>query len=176
MEKIRKGNDIEIQWEIYVGKGFNEVPYDLTGKNLTLYLKDPFGFIKVEDYSVQGNMISFVFWGKDQKHSGIYSIILVENEGMKGMHTVDECDAFALVNHSCESGGESEGVVRCEHLQFRSNMGLFAPSTGANISVDSFLSETSINPVQNRVITGALEGYIPLQQQFSDEFNNDFSR
>lgn len=36
MEKIRKGNDIEVQWAIYAGYGINEAPYDLTGRNLTL--------------------------------------------------------------------------------------------------------------------------------------------
>lgn len=160
MEKIRKGNDIEIQWAIYVGKGFNEVPYDLTGKNLTLYLKDSFGLIEVEDYSVQGNIISFVFWGKDQKRTCIYSITLVENEGMEGMHTVDECEAFSLVNHSCETGGESEGRVECIHLQFRANMGVFTPTLGGEIEVDDALSLESENPVQNKVITLALQNEI----------------
>jgi hypothetical protein len=51
-------------------------------------------------------------------------------------------------------------------------MGLFAPSTGANISVDSFLSETSINPVQNRVITGALNA---KADKAPSDMNNDFS-
>ena len=157
MEKIRKGNDIEVQWAIYVGKGINEAPYDLTGKKISLYLKNSFGTTEIYDFSVDKHVISFMYWGKNQKQTGIYSIVLVENEGREGMHTVDECDAFSLVNHSCETGGESEGRVECVHLQFRSNMGVFVPTIGASIEVDDTLSLFSENPVQNKVITLALQ-------------------
>ena len=162
MEKIRKGNDIRIQWAIYAGKGINETPYDLTGKNLTLYLKNSFGMKEVYDYTVDKHVISFTFWGKEQQHTGVYSIVLVENEGREGMHTVDECDAFNLVSHSCQTGGDSEGRVECIHLQFRANMGITIPANGGgetpSIEVDSELSTTSTNPVQNKVVTEALNG------------------
>lgn len=156
MEKIRKGNDIEIQWAIYAGKGVNEAPYDLTGKNVSLYLKNSFGRQEVYEYSVEKHVVRFMFWGKDQNQTGKYSLVLVENEGRQGMHTVDECDAFNLVNHSCETGGETEGRVECVHLQFRANMGIFMPTTGA-IDVDDKLSLVSENPVQNKVISLALQ-------------------
>lgn len=157
MEKIRKGNDIEIQWAIYAGKGINEAPYDLTGKNVTLYLKNSFGTQEVYDYTIEKHVIRFTYWGKDQKQTGKYSLMLIENEGRPGMHTVDECDAFNLVNHSCETGGEAEGRVECVHLQFRANMGIFMPTTGLQIEVDSKLSLESENPVQNKVVTGVLQ-------------------
>lgn len=157
MEKIRKGNDIEIQWAIYAGKGINEAPYDLTGKNVTLYLKNSFGAQEVYEYTIEKHVIRFTFWGKDQKQTGKYSLMLIENEGRPGMHTVDECDAFNLVNHSCETGGESEGRVECVHLQFRANMGVFMPGAGLQMEVDSSLSLESENPVQNKVITASLQ-------------------
>lgn len=158
MEKIRKGNDIEIQWAIYAGQGINEAPYDLTGKNLTLYFRNQFGRTEIYDYKVERHIISFMFWGKDQKHTGTYSIELVENEGREGMHTVDECEAFTLVSHSCQTGGESEGRVECIHLQFRSQMSVGFPSSGggSGIVVDNVLSESSENPVQNKVVTSAI--------------------
>lgn len=158
MEKIRKGNDIEIQWAIYAGQGINEAPYDLTGKNLTLYFRNQFGRTEIYDYKVERHIISFMFWGKDQKHTGTYSIELVENEGREGMHTVDECEAFTLVSHSCQTGGESEGRVECIHLQFRSHMSVGFPSSGggSDIVVDNVLSESSENPVQNKVVTSAI--------------------
>lgn len=158
MEKIRKGNDIEIQWAIYAGQGINEAPYDLTGKNLTLYFRNQFGRTEIYDYKVERHIISFMFWGKDQKHTGTYSIELVENEGREGMHTVDECEAFTLVSHSCQTGGESEGRVECIHLQFRSQMSVGFPSSGggSDIVVDNVLSESSENPVQNKVVTSAI--------------------
>lgn len=162
MEKIRKGNDIQVQWAIYVGSGINEVPYDLTGRNLSLYLKTQMGRIEVYDFTIEKHIISFMYWGKDQKKTGTYSIELVENEGREGMHTVDECDAFNLVSHSCQTGGDSEGRVECIHLQFRANMGITIPANGGgetpSIEVDSELSTTSTNPVQNKVVTEALNG------------------
>jgi len=162
MEKIRKGNDIEVQWAIYAGYGINEAPYDLTGRNLTLYLRNQFGRHEVYDFTVDKHIISFKFWGKDQKQTGTYSIELVENEGREGMHTVDECEAFTLVSHSCQTGGESEGRVECIHLQFRANMGITVPGNGGgetpSVEVDNVLSETSENPVQNKVVTSAING------------------
>lgn len=160
MEKIRKGNDIEIQWAIYAGQGINEAPYDLSGRNLTLYLRNQFGRTEVYDFKTERHILSFSFYGKDQKHTGTYSIELVENEGREGMHTVDECDAFTLVSHSCQTGGESEGRVECIHLQFRSHMSVGFPSSGGgtDIVVDNVLSETSENPVQNKVVTQAING------------------
>lgn len=158
MEKIRKGNDIEVQWAIYAGVGINEAPYDLTGKNLSLFLKNQFGRTEVYEYTIERHVVRFMFWGKDQKQTGTYSIELVENEGRRGMHTVDECDAFTLVNHSCQTGGDSEGRVECIHLQFRANMGITVPTigTGGDVTIDDKLSLVSENPVQNKVITLAL--------------------
>jgi archaellum component FlaC len=157
MEKIRKGNDIKVQWAIYAGCGINEAPYDLTGRNLTLYMKNQFSRFEVYDFTIEKHIITFMFWGKEQQHTGVYSIELVENEGREGMHTVDECDAFQIVSHSCETGGDSEGRVECIHLQFRANMGVSVPVIGAGLEVDSQLSLESENPVQNKVITATLQ-------------------
>lgn len=159
MERIRKGNDIEIQWAIYAGQGIDETPYDLSGKNLTLYLKNQRENIEIYDFETERHVLSFVFYGKDQFHTGNYSIELVENEGKEGMHTVDQCDAFTLVSHSCETGGESEGRAECIHLQFRTQMtiGSNASSGGYEIVVDDVLSEHSENPVQNKVVTKAID-------------------
>lgn len=72
------------------------------------------------------------------------------------------------------------------------------------IDIDSSLSTTSTNPVMNKIVTGELnkkadksyvdtklseigggqggggnfsvEGFIPLSRDFSDDFNNDFTR
>lgn len=162
MEKIRKGNDIEVLWAIYAGEGINEAPYDLTGKNLTLYVRNQFGRKEIYDFEVSKHVLRWMFWGKDQSQLGTYSLELVENEGREGMHTVDECDAFQLVSHSCETGGDSEGRVECVHLQFRANMGISIPANGGgdtpSIEVDNVLSETSENPVQNKVVTSAING------------------
>lgn len=155
MEKIRKGNDIRIKWAIYAGKGVNELPYDLTGKNITIYLKNAYDAIKVTDFIIEKHIIKFMFWGAEQEHTGSYSLTLVENEGLKGMRTVDECDAFALVNHSFQTGGKAESHVECKHLRFRTNFRV-GEGAGVSIVVDDKLSLESENPVQNKVVTEQL--------------------
>ena len=174
MEKIRKGNDIEVLWAIYAGEGINEAPYDLTGKNLTLYIRNQFGRKEIYDFEVNRHVLRWMFWGKDQSQLGKYSLELVENEGRQGMHTVDECDAFQLVNHSCETGGESEGRVECIHLQFRANMGVFTPTIGGGIEVDDALSLESTNPVQNKVITLALQNEIKRAKDEESRLERSF--
>ena len=174
MEKIRKGNDIEVLWAIYAGEGINEAPYDLTGKNLTLYVRNQFGRKEVYDFEVNKHVLRWMFWGKDQSQLGKYSLELVENEGRQGMHTVDECDAFQLVSHSCETGGDNEGRVECIHLQFRANMGVFTPTLGGGIEVDDALSLESENPVQNKVVTLALQNEIKRATEAETRLERSF--
>lgn len=122
MEKIRKGNDITVLWKIYAVSGGTEKPYDLSGRNLTLYLRSPFGKEKVQSYSIETNTIRFTFYGKDQVHTGEYTLTLVENEGRENMQTVDECKAFALVLCSCDVGGDKESKVEVTTLELRTQM------------------------------------------------------
>ena len=122
MEKIRKGNDITVLWKIYAVSGGTERPYDLSGRNLTLYLRSPFGKEKVQSYSIETNTIRFTFYGKDQVHTGEYTLTLVENEGREDMRTVDECKAFALVLCSCDAGGDKESKVEVTTLELRTQM------------------------------------------------------
>lgn len=153
MEKIRKGNDIEVLWAIYAGTGVNEAPYDLTGRNLTLYVTSPYGKERVGEFETSRHLLKWVFHGKDQKYTGKYTLTLIENEGRTNMHTVDECDAFELVKCSCEADHDPEGRVECIHLQFKATMAVNFPTIGGGIAVDSLLSLDSENPVQNKVIT-----------------------
>lgn len=179
MEKIRKGNDIEILWAIYAGEGVNEAPYNLEGKNLSLYLVHNFERREVFNFSVEGHILKWRYLGKEQRAAGKYTLELVENEGREGMHTIDECDAFQLVNRSCEADNNPEGRVECIHLQFRSSMTVGFPAIGAGVVVDSELSLVSENPVQNKVLTAAMYEEIArakaeeskLQKQI-DEFSS----
>lgn len=155
MDKIRIGNDIKIRWAIYAGSGINEAPYNLEGRNLSLYLKNFKESKKVSTFSTSGHILDFTFYGKDQDVTGTYSVELIENEGLVDMHSVDECKAFALVNHSCQADNDSEGRVECVHLQFKATIGVGYPAA-SSIIVDSVLSETSENPVQNKVVTSAI--------------------
>lgn len=176
MKVIRIGNDIKVMWSIYTEDGS---PFSIAGLKLNLYLKTIFGKKEIKDYEVSGNRVIWVFYGKDQSVTGKYSLELVVNDGEEGMITVDTAPFVKLVASCCHSEGEDEDNIQTETVELRSDIDYLSGGGGGSVVVDSFLSETSINPVQNRVITGALnamaEDSIPLQHQFSDEFNNDFS-
>lgn len=162
MEKIRIGNTFEVLWGIFVGDGINEKPYDLTGRDISIYVKTPLiDKQKVESFSIDRHIISWRFEGKDQKKVGTYTMTLVENEGKKDMHTVDECEAFKLVSESCQTGcscNSDNDNVQIKTLEFRSKMSVGFPSSGggSDIVIDNVLSESSENPVQNKVVTSAI--------------------
>lgn len=97
MKKIRFGNDIPIEWSI----NRNDQPEDFTGKTLRLTMIGTSGTAEVTDYTVEGNILRWMFWGKDQHKPSTYHFCLVENGGEEGMFTIDTCDVLRLVNRSC---------------------------------------------------------------------------
>jgi hypothetical protein len=101
MKSIRIGNDVIIHWSIYSTHGKEITPYDLTGKDLKLYVSTIYGKEETHNFEIDGNVVIFSFAGKDQKYTGRYQLILVENEGKEDMRVIDECDAFELVLCLC---------------------------------------------------------------------------
>ena len=97
MKKIRYGNDIPIEWSI----NRNDQPEDFTGKTLRLTMIGTSGTAEVTDYTVEGNVLRWMFWGKDQHKPSTYHFCLVENGGEEGMFTIDTCDVLRLVGRSC---------------------------------------------------------------------------
>lgn len=138
MEKIRIGNDIEVRWAIFArqGKGYH-TPYDLTGKDVSLVVSTPFGKQTVSDMAIEGNVVKWTFYGKDQKHTGKYKLTLVENSGKVGMRTIDVCDAFHLVDCACKTrdcGCDNEDLELIV-LDFSSSIEVGAPSGGASVDL-----------------------------------------
>lgn len=161
MEKIRRGNDIDIQWSIYADIEGEIAPYDLAGKKLTIYMKNQFGSITVDKFSVEGNTVRWTFFGKDQKQSGLYSIELIENDGKEGMHTVDKRDAFQLVHHSCETGGSKEEDLETVSIQFASNVGIVGTSVGSGLQ---YAVERTVYPTRMEA-----EGNEPIDMEITEE-------
>lgn len=125
MEKIRLGNDIEMRWSIFTRDGDNRVPYDLEGRALTLSVVNRKGESGIEFFA-EGNIVTGVFRGRDQKILGKHGVILRENNGEDGMRTVDACDAFELVACSCEEALGSPGTIQLFHLTFDTTIGAIA--------------------------------------------------
>lgn len=98
MKRIRIGNDIPIRWTILR----SGQPEDFSGKTLKVLMRSVKEAVEVTDYEIDGNVISWTFFGKNQKSGGTYSFTLIENEGMPEMFTTDACDALLLVNCSCQ--------------------------------------------------------------------------
>lgn len=156
MKKIRIGNDIVVTWSIYK----DDKPYSLVGLDISLYLDHAFVRSKINSYTINGNKIVWTFEGKEQEHTGNYSLILVINENKEGMSTTDHCDFVRLVPTTTCCGGEDEENVTTETIELTSYVA-FAPvviSGGGSIDPE------------------ILEGYMPMMREFSDDFNNDFTR
>ena len=148
MKRIRRGNDINLLWEIIHDVAGESKPYELIGKDLSLYLQTPFGKEAVDDFSIQGNVISWTFKGKNQKYAGRYSLTLVVNDVEQ---TIDECNAFELVSHSCQVGGEDDNEqLKIETLSFVSRLDIAA------IIPDTEINANSQNVVTNAAIADSL--------------------
>lgn len=159
MKRIRQGNDIVVTWSIYKGGK----PYALDGVEIALYLSHAFGKTKIESFQINGNKIVWTFEGKTQKHTGDYSLILVINEDKRGMATTDKIDFVRLtpVTPCCEDDDEEN--VTTQTVELTSSME-FAPTV-----INTGGGGGSIDPE-------ILEGYMPMMREFSDDFNNDFTR
>ena len=130
ISKTRIGKDFNVIWSVFKIVNGQRQPYELEGKNVMLILVSPYGSqAPVEGWTAIGNVVQWTFRGKDQKFVGTYRLILVENAGSYGMVTVDSCDAFALVAHSCEESGGDASTVVIESIQLESEVTL-APLRG----------------------------------------------
>lgn len=166
MRSIRIGNDIDIHWGIFTGDGLNEVPYDMTGKDISLYAQTrATNIFEVVEFTIDKHIIKWRFKGKEQRSLGVYKITLIENKGKDNMHTIDECKAFQLVDDSCKATCDcgNDDNFRITTLEFRSKMSVGYPSADSptvNITVDDALSTESINPVQNKIITATINDLV----------------
>lgn len=92
-------------------------PYELTGLDLTLYLSATVWRMKVEDYTVDGNVIEFTFQGSDQVFVGVHSLILYINEESEGQQVVDTREAFCLVESSDEVSYDDQDGIEVEVVE-----------------------------------------------------------
>lgn len=140
MKKIRIGNTFEVRWGIYSGEGLDERPYDLTGRDLHLFMSTPtLGMVEITDFYVNRHILHWVFEGKEQNKTGTYTLTLVENKGENGMRTVDECNAFSLVkmlppSHHCDCDCDN---IQIETIEFKSKL-MFA-STSSDVVKSNYV-------------------------------------
>lgn len=102
MRKIRIGKDIAIRWSIKT----NGQTVSLAGRDLKLEIIDYYNKSMNIPFSIEGNVLLFVFYGKEQKKLGVYKLTLWENFGKVGQTVVDACEAFELVPCTCQENEE----------------------------------------------------------------------
>ena len=155
MDKIRLGNDIEMRWSIFTRNGDNKVPYNLEGRALTLSVVNRTGESEIEFFA-EGNIVTGVFRGRDQKILGKHGVILRENNGKDGMRTIDACDAFELVACSCEEALGSPGTIQLFHLTFDSTIGAITGTIDPILNYEAEQAEAERKA--NEIIRKANEG------------------
>lgn len=147
MKDKRIGNDLAIVWSLRQdGKAFN-----IEGKPVNLYLKTLRGIQKVDNYVIEENKVRWTFFGKDQQYTGRYSLVLIINEGVEGMITIDACDFVRLVSCSCKvSDGADEYGVEIETIEIESTLEYVS---GGQVEVDTDFDTNSMNPIANGSVT-----------------------
>lgn len=105
--RITAGNDAPFRWAVKLqGK-----PFDLSGKDVKVYVINSRGEIPVARLTIEGNEVSGVFEGRYQTRLGEHSLILRVNEGRPEMKTAAVANVFELVQWSADAGGSDEGDV-----------------------------------------------------------------
>lgn len=125
--KVRIGKDFTIRWALLTSEG---EPYAINADAAILRIYSPYGAKDAIGFIVSGNVIEWVFKGKDQKHLGDYTIELVENNGRDGMVSVDFVEAFTLVAHTNEESLNDEGAVEIQTIELTSQIALAPVTTG----------------------------------------------
>ena len=116
MKKIRIHNDIDVRWAVTT----NGEDVSLEGRNLRLSIVNMFGRKEITDYTVDGNVVRFVFHGAEQSHTGIY--VLVLQDITDGMRTVDKVHAFELVRHTIDQNGADDSNITTETVELTSDI------------------------------------------------------
>lgn len=107
MRRITAGNDAPFRWAVTLqGK-----PFDLTGKDVKVYVINSRGEIPVAQLTIEGHEVSGVFEGRYQTRLGEHSLVLHVNEGRPEMKTAAVANVFELVQWSADAGGSDEGDV-----------------------------------------------------------------
>jgi hypothetical protein len=96
--RVRIGKDIKIKWAVLTDG--SALP--LNTEELTLELVGPNGKNLGLDFEVEGNVLTAMFYGKDQKCTGDYTLTLWKNKGKEGQTVVDKLSAFSLVRYSTQ--------------------------------------------------------------------------
>ena len=163
--KVRIGNDVAVTWGLYTEAG--EV-YEPTG-NVRVWIEGPLGDkVVVSEYAVEGHEVRLVYRGRHQRYAGVYRIVLVENAGKDGMHTVD-VEAFELVAHSCDSSLPEDVELTSVRLQSVVSVG-----GGGGCRCEVGLEDVGAEIEEVAEDLGSLLRSL-YESDCNDDYNNDYA-
>lgn len=156
MKKIRIGNDINFRWTVKRG-GEAE---SFEGKTVKVLLRNTYGHrCDIDWHTEPGGIIAGTCYGSTQHYLGAYTLTLVENDGERGMNTVDKIDVWQLVAQQDSSVMEIKNdcvgsSVETVTALIESEIGL---GGAAQVTIDVELNEESYNAIANASVTKAFK-------------------
>ena len=116
MRRIKIYNDITVRWTITT----NGAAESLEGRNLSIILRNYISKCIINEYSVSGNTITFVYPATAQRALGEYTVELIDTTD--GTRSVDMCNAFELVAHTKQQNGADDSNLVPEPVELTSDM------------------------------------------------------
>ena len=153
MRKIRIGNDIRVSWEVKT----NGEAVSLEGRTLKLYVRSAYEKKEIENFTVSGCVISFVYPASMQRSTGARALVLNDATEGAAEKTICADQAFTLVAHTCE---ESDDDVDFEDfmVSLQSNILVGLPGMSA---YELWLADGH---------TGSIEDYYEFLRQPATDF------
>ena len=116
MRRVKIYNDITVRWTITT----NGAAESLEGRNLSIILRNYISKCIINEYSVSGNTITFVYPATAQRALGEYIVELIDTTD--GTRSVDMCKAFELVAHTEQENGADDSNFVTESVELTSDM------------------------------------------------------
>lgn len=107
MRKIRAEKEFVLRWS---GILTNGKPESLEGRDLTLYLVNPYGSAIAQDIEVENNTIAARISAGTCNVLGQYRLKLYANKGKSGQTVLDNCEGFLVVATTCQEGDNTPGL------------------------------------------------------------------
>ena len=107
MQRIRAEKEFVLRWS---GILTNGEPESLEGRDLTLYLINPYGVESSLAITVENNTITARISAGTCNVLGQYRLKLYENKGKSGQTVLDHCEGFVVVPTTCQEGDNTPGL------------------------------------------------------------------
>ena len=133
MKAYRLGNDINFQWTI---NGLDDVSGTKVVK--LIHGLDENAEPETITYSISGDVVTGLFKGKNQTKKGEYRLLLVVNDGLDDMVTLDYVDCWELTG-VCNFGissGSDEGSIESISVELTSSLDTSSSPTPTTVQSD----------------------------------------